>query len=371
MTARIGARTLITAAVAALAAIVGFVWTGFAQHIEHWSANLQIAYLSERRPAQYPHIALVAITDETLKDFPYTQPVDRALLAALVRRLDEAGPAVIGLDFVFDRPTEPDKDRLLAETVRNASSKIVMGALDVRTPSQQRGLTYQSEFLEKTGRPAGHLYFEENYNPLLPNNRVVRYFAEPIEDGLHRDSFSEVLAREYGRDAPFRTRYISWLLPPSNDAETFLTLPAELVLGGDDGLPLRDLVRGRVVIVGGGFTDRDRHLTPLSLRGGERHSGAEIHAQMLAQLLDRRSIRVMPWPLELAIYLSAAALGFWLGRRDRIGHAQLWVRSLGAVAVTAASALIFASAGIVFPITVTLLLLLAGTTFGYHSRRLA
>ena len=95
---------------ATLAVIVGFLLSGLAQGLDHWSTDLQIATLSPRRPAQYPRIALIVITDRTLQDRPYTSPIDRQLIADLVERLDAAGAKVIGLDIVFDRPTEPSKD---------------------------------------------------------------------------------------------------------------------------------------------------------------------------------------------------------------------------------------------------------------------
>ena len=370
MMARRSTERLVHAAVAAVAVAVGFFATGLGPHLEHWSTDLQIAYLSQRPAAQYPKLALVTVSDETLKDYPYTQPVDRKLLADLVSRLDQAGAGVIGLDFVFDRATEPEKDKRLIDAIRGAKTKIVLGALDVRTPTPERNTSFQSEFLAAAGRPVGHLYFEENHNPLLLNNRVVRLFAGPADNSAHRSGFAEVLAREQGQASERRTRYISWLLPPDNQSETFLTLPAELVLSDEAKLPLAELLANKVVIVGGAFADRDRHLTPLSVLNQERASGVVIHAQMVAQLLDRRSIGALSRPLELALLAIAACAGFWLGRRERLRHYGLWLRSVGAVGLTAVGALVFASFGVIFPITLTLLFLLAGTAFGYHSKRI-
>ena len=173
-----------------------------------------------------------------------------------------------------------------------------------------------------------------------------------------------------GHEAKPATPYISWLLPPRNGSETFLTLPAEQVLERAGAtLPLSDLVRDRIVIVGGDFPDRDQHLTPLSAFTSERTSGLFIHAQVLAQLLDGRSIHPLSWPLQLLIVTLAACGGIWFGRRDRFGHRHLWIRSAGVIVLIAISALAFAIFGVIFSITLTLLFLLSGTTFGYYSRR--
>ena len=51
---------------------------------EHVLGDVRTAYLSDRLPSQHPHVAIVSITDDTLKDSKVRQPIDRALLARLV-----------------------------------------------------------------------------------------------------------------------------------------------------------------------------------------------------------------------------------------------------------------------------------------------
>ena len=72
---------------------------------EHWSADLRTKYLSTRPQTQHKRIALVYVTEKTLESHAYTSPTDRQLLADLVRAVDAAKPAVIGFDFIIDRPT--------------------------------------------------------------------------------------------------------------------------------------------------------------------------------------------------------------------------------------------------------------------------
>ena len=354
---------------ATIAVVVGFLLGGLGQGLDHWSTDLQIAYFSVRRTEQYPKIAVVTVSDATLKNHPYTSPVDRQLIGNLVDRLDAAGAKIIGLDFVFDRPTETAKDQSLIESIRNAKAKIVLSALDGRTPLPQRNQEFQADFLARAGRPVGHSYFEENHNLLVPSDRVIRLIALPSPAYPEHRSFAEMLAAADGHDTRPSTPYIAWLLPPKNDSETFMTLLAEQVLDQNaDAVHLPpNIFRDRIVLVGGDFPDRDQHLTPLSITNSQRYSGLSIHAQILAQLLDHRSIGPPALPLEILILIAAACSGIWVGRRDSRGHYLFWVRSVGAHGLIIIATTAFTFLGVIFPVTLTLLFLLAGTTFGYHS----
>ncbi len=65
---------------------------------DHMMGDVRIAFLSDRLPSQHPGVAIVSITDETLKDNKVRQPIDRALLARTVEAVDAAGAQVIGID---------------------------------------------------------------------------------------------------------------------------------------------------------------------------------------------------------------------------------------------------------------------------------
>jgi len=365
-------RSRVYALGAAIAVVVGFLLGGLAQGLDHWSTDLQVAYFSARKPGQDPRIAVVTVGDAALQNHPYTSPVDRRLLADLIDRLDAAGAKVIGIDFVFDRPTEPDKDRKLLESIRKAKAKIVFSALDGRTPLPQMNREFQANFLMQAARPVGHAYFEENYSPLVPSDRVVRLIAPPSPAFPDHRSFAEVLAAADGHDVRPITPYVAWLLPPKNGSETFMTLSAEQILEGNNGpakLPLNDLFRDKIVLIGGDFPDRDQHLTPLSVTKSQRFSGISIHAQILSQLLDGRSIGPPPLPIAVLIFAIAACGGIWIGRRDPLGHYLFWIRSIGILGLMIIATVAFAFLGVIFPITLTLIFLLAGTTFGYQSKR--
>lgn len=331
---------------------------------EHWSADLRTAYLSPTPATQHKRIALVYVSDKTLERFAYVSPVDRQFLADLVRAIDAAEPEAIGLDFVFDRPTEGGKDSALVGALQGARSRIVLGALE--EPLSQQGLLFQDKFLGSTGRSIGHLYVDAHHSSLTVSDHVVRYIADRHGSKFQK-GFAEILAEAAGVHPSHDNHYISWLLPPKDGADNFLTLSAEQVLGLEGPpLPLADLLRGRLVLVGANTFDRDRHVTPLSLASNERYPGLFIHAQILAQHLDGRSLHTLSWRQQFFLLVIAAGFGFWVGRLRRQIH--LVTELVSVILLVAAGVMSFLFFSLIFPYTGVLLAWLAGFTAGHHSR---
>jgi CHASE2 domain-containing sensor protein len=333
---------------------------------EHWSADLRTKYLSTRPPTQHERITLVYVTEKTLASYPYLSPTDRQLLADLVRAIDAAGPAVIGFDFIIDRATEPAKDDALIAALREAKAKVVVGAID-EPRAKGRVKSFQATYLERIRRPVGHIYFYAHHNPLVISDQVVRQMADPLDKHDHQASFAKQVLDAVGAYPEFKSTYISWLLEPRDGSETFQSLPAEQVLGRDGAqLPVKDMLKGKIVLIGGNFTDRDQHLLPLSVVGDARHPGLFIHAQIVAQALDGRSLAVLGFRWELALLAIAAALGYAMGRRMK---QILLVLELGAalvlvlVAVTA-----FWVANLILPYTAILLAGFTGMFVGRYTK---
>jgi adenylate cyclase len=351
---------------------------------EHWSADLRTRYLSRQPDKQHEKIALIEITDVTLQPYPYVSPTDRKLLADLIRIIDSTEPKAIGLDLIFDRDTEPCKDDQLIAAIRGARAPIVLGALDDDLqPERQR--KRQSDFLDRAQRPVGHLYLgEQRENPLIISEHVIRTIAEPSAEQGNRLSFAEVLAGldglhqvDEGRQIAWRLRpkdkterWYSWLSPPASWIETFLTLPAEQVLAQERiKLPIKELLHDRFVLVGGNFSDRDQHLTPLSVADDARSTGLFINAQILAQLLDDDHVYTLQnWFLWGGLLVLVALLGFWTGRRHRSGLLELRSELLSISAFILISIIAFRFGSFIFPFVGAVLAWLAGVSGGHYSR---
>jgi adenylate cyclase len=392
--------------VSALSVLLAFYLIHLPHGPEHWSADLRTKLWSEQLPKQYERIALVEITNTTLESFPYVSPINRHLLAELIKTVDSAGPTAIGLDLIFDRPSEVSNDNELMQAIQSTRAPIVLGAIDDETPTNSPP-TYQKKFLEDAQQRAqsrvrvGHLYLgEERGNPLVVSEHVIRKIAEPSGSQAGRRSFAEVLAKldesphdpvDEGREIAWlrhpkgaKTWY-SWLWSPESDTETFLTLPAELIIAHEkNGPSLPNLLGGKFVLIGGNFPDRDQHLTPMSVWSDERFTGLSIQAQILAQLLRNAHVyelRVLHDhhyfetrnPLtyySLAILIAVFAAGVFAGRRDRSGHSELIIEILGVAVLIVISVVVFAfiRPPYIFPFVSALLAWLAGLAGGHYTR---
>jgi CHASE2 domain-containing sensor protein len=94
--------------------------------------------------ADATEIVVVGITESTLARLPYRSPIDRGFLANLVESLEAAKVREIGLDIVFDRPTESAKDARLRAVLEAASMPIVVASVAPDTqlaPAQRNDLT--------------------------------------------------------------------------------------------------------------------------------------------------------------------------------------------------------------------------------------
>jgi hypothetical protein len=194
---------------------------------EHWTSDWRTVWFSERNATQDESVALVLITEETLAE-PVRIPIDRHLMAKVVRAVASAHPAAIGIDFVFARPTDAAADADLLSAIKDADVPIVLGSVDERMGLPQKQLDYYRNFLADAKRPTGHLYFERRNNLIGISDHVVREMPEGIGG---QKSFAEVLAKYKRKDAELHTRRIAWLLPPRDGSETFYELDAQDLLG--------------------------------------------------------------------------------------------------------------------------------------------
>jgi adenylate cyclase len=336
---------------------------------EHWSADLRTALLSKELDTQHKRIALIYVTDNTLAPFPYTAPTDRQLMADLVRAVDAAGPKAIGIDFILDRPTEPAKDESLLKAIREARAPVVLGAIGDEGPGGERERNFEADFLAKTQRPAGHFFFGDHHQVFVISDNVVRTIAAPNHGSPSRKSLAELLSQADGGHPAARSAYIAWLRPPKDGAETFLTLSAETILGrnGSSPIALGDLLKDKIVLIGGNFFDRDQHLTPFSVISEHRYPGLFVHAQILAQLIDERSLADIGKGWQFLIILVAACVGFWTGRH--VGQGYLFVELASVAGLILIGILAFSYLDLIFPYTGPLLAWLAGASGGHYSRR--
>ncbi len=363
----------------AIVGVLGFVLTYNLVHTpdgpQHWSADRITGWCSTREASQDRRIALIYLTTATLKSLPYSSPVDRGVLAEVVAAADAAGALAIGLDFVLDRQTETAKDDALAAAIRDARAPVVTGVLDERSPPGSFDRQWQDDFLKRSGFPSprlavGHLYFDEPRNRLIISDHVIRAIASPTSLVTYKVSFAEALAKAGGSSGLLKTPQISWLLPPTDGSETFLTLSAEDVIGKGElraALPLKELLDRRIVIIGGNFADRDQHFTPLSVGADTQYPGASVHAQVVAQILDGRALYAPSRRVEIAIGLVVTALGFWIGRREMANRYHRAVEFAAATGLVLTTIGCFLVLNFLFPFTLVFFWGMMGIVAGHYS----
>jgi adenylate cyclase len=285
------------------------LWSPILLRFEHQLGDWRTGLLSDYRPTQHPRLALVLIDESTLRREPYTSPVDRRVLARLVQKLDQLNAKTIAVDFLFYRPTERAKDDELVAALRAAKANVILAAGDERTLLNDEERAYQTEFLARVGRPVGYANIDED------PDEVVRHRLGPKEGGRFPESFATRIAETEGVTGSDPSGRIAWLKRAQNSANAFFDVNASDVLeGGPIASAIGERFKDRIVIVGGAFADRDRHRTPLFDQDGEEGShsihGVYLHAHIVAQLLDGRSINDLPdWPVVFLLCFLGYCLG--------------------------------------------------------------
>lgn len=340
---------------------------------DKWTYDWRTALFSQRAEEQRSDIAVLLIDEEGYETYPVRSPVDRALLAELIRAVDSAGAKAIGIDIILDQATA--KDDILIAAIQEARAPVIMGAIDERSlaaadrfrPALERRLAFQYDMLARIGRPAGHLYFGLEKAQLRIADQTIRIRGTPLPGSRISAGFTDLLADIDGVLPKPASRLISWLLPPSGGAQdtfaTFRLRRHEPVTGAgraEEALPVswRAALANRIVLIGGDFVDRDQHFTPLSVQGGARSPGLLIHAQVLAQILDGRQMHSLSAGGEAIALLLLTLIGVHIAERRQLPR---FAAEGGGLAVLVIIGALAFSSGLVLPTTSLLTAWIAGT----------
>ncbi len=340
---------------------------------DEWTYDWRTLFLSPAAEAPRKDIAIILIDEESMAEYDYVSPVDRGLMATLLTGLDLAQPKVIGLDFIYDRHSEESKTQQLVETLRAIEAPIVFGAIDRRVRGfREENFTYQQNFIAETGRDAGHVFFAREQETLRIGDQVVRYMGEDSPEPPNLPSFAQLIAEKAGLPAHEpATPYIAWQLPPpGDDLFTLFRVPRhEPGSPPDVILPesWRAALKDKIVLIGGDFVARDKHLTPLSILDGARLPGVMVHAQILAQLIDGREILTIGWTSELLLLAAVAFLGYLFSRRWRIKRYD-WILYFAGIALLAGLGIVmFVAYSLIVPSTTLFFAWTLGVTGGHYA----
>jgi adenylate cyclase len=239
-----------------------------------------------------PPVVIAGITPETLARFPYSSPIDRGFLADLIDRLAADHAAAIGLDVLLDRPTEPAKDAALQRAIRRRDVPVVVITLAPETPSPPERRQFLARFVDGARTGTANLArdrFDDMVRIHVPRHPATRQL-----------SFPAGIAAALGVDVPAAPFPIAW--QRARTGRTFPVYPAETV-----ALLPPSWIAGKAVLIGSMVPGSDEHRT-LASAFGPPSFGVEIHAQVLAQLLEGSAHPALPaWIEPLAAAGMAAA----------------------------------------------------------------
>ncbi len=253
--------------------------------LENQVADIRVATLTPPEP-QFDKIIVITITEDTLAGLAYRSPLDRRFLAGLIKTLDLTGVRAIGLDILFDQPTEPAKDAELKAVIEAARAPIVAAWAGKADQLTDRQIAYQNGYLRKSIRALPNLMTDSR-------DGVVRWIfpgrPSQAKGGKTVPGFAGALAAAIGVTyAPGDAQALAYRAGPDARTSPFKIFPAHTV----KFLP-KIWFKDKVVLIGADLPLSDRHRTPFSAvaaRGGieAKAPGVLIHAYGLAQIIEGR-----------------------------------------------------------------------------------
>ncbi|SMF70839.1 adenylate/guanylate cyclase domain-containing protein [Allosphingosinicella indica] len=254
------------------------------------------------RVAQDERMVMVVYTDETLEAVAKRSPLDRKMLADALRAIDAMNPKAIGIDILIDQPQE--EDSLLLETFRQLKTPTYLAfASNATNPDYMR--VWQEEFLTGFLKQSAPGPVRPTSIMLQPDgDNVIRRW--PDQPASLPPLFANALAPGHEAFRAYRGA-IHFPQPKSPEYPVISRLPIDL-FASELAPAMRAQIEGRYVLIGGDIQDLDDYQTPLTRQTGEFMKGLEVHARLLAQMLDGRMPQPIPgWALWIAALGVVAA----------------------------------------------------------------
>jgi adenylate cyclase len=313
-------------------------------------ATIAAPYVDQDR-----RIVMVTYTDETLFATGIRSPIDRAILTRALAAIDTMGARSIGIDILFDSPTSND-DALVAQLRAMQTPTLLATADPASNPNniQFQQAQFLNAFHRRVMTPRTRTASIRLAND---DDNVVRSWPGTRDGGpsLLTVAMARAGVGAIGGAGPRTTRADHYdhfggairFRMPLNSAvtaqdgtevrEVFAKLPIDL-FGDPATAPfLADQIRGAHVLIGGDIVDTDQFETPQTrlpgLAGQEPKPmiGLEVHAHMLAQILDGARARVPTggtlW-LAALLAVAAGAISTLVNRAPWITAAMLVTQAL-------------------------------------------
>lgn len=291
-------------------------------------------------------IIVIEVRDSTLSNFPYISPLDREFLANLIDKLVDSETRAIGIDLIFDQPSETTKDIALKSSLHRARNIVFLPRVHVNKEKAKLQYEFQENFLKGLRETTVVLAKDRN-------DGVVRhYLADDFTNGDRLQQLSAAMAGVQMFEKAGKYRRIFYQSETTGNPHKFKTYPAEAAMV----LPA-EWFRGKYVLIGKNIANIDQFRTPYSSISGEALGvlpGVQIHAHILNQLLSKLEIIEMHWLFKLIAMIIGGLLGAFLV----LQRIDIWKRS---GLVIASIGILLAIGHLVFVKTLVLLPMLSAS----------
>lgn len=317
------------------------------------------------RPDPAP-IVLVGATEADLDRYGW--PLPDGTLAALLRRIDKGGAAVIGVDLYRGQPVAPGVAELNAvwNDLTNVYGiyRVMAGRFQARAPEtlMSNGRAGFSDLLVDPGGVTRRslLFMEQNnenhagFSLVLAAHYLAGLSRCLLSDGSAAGNLMfapcpaegeappsaddgtvvRPLTPDFGGYRDLDARGYQTMVTFPDSAGTYETVAFSAVLEGDPDR-LRVLFEGRIVIIGvAADSVKDIFFTPFSRQGFETlfMFGMELHAHQVAQFLAFGKGTAMPtrslgpWPTNgFVLFWCLAGVMLGLSARHMVANALAWL----------------------------------------------
>ncbi|MEE8392861.1 MAG: CHASE2 domain-containing protein, partial [Rhodospirillales bacterium] len=266
---------------------------------ENWASDLRVTFFNPPAKAQND-IVVLTINEDTLALLPYRSPIDRGFLAGVLIDLKAAGARAVGIDILFDQPTEPEKDQAFLDAVKSMGVPVVVGWTDVETGLTESQYEFQKVYLKDVAAGYSNLFKD------TVDGTVRNLFPGRENDGKYRLGFASMLAEALGHEPPDQSIRIDYRGRPDAETPAFPAFPIHAM----KALPQAWLA-GKVVMIGADLPFGDRHRTPFAAGMGIAKGtfpGVAIQSHILSQIMEGRTAKGTNVTIEIMIAVTLASI---------------------------------------------------------------
>ena len=257
-------------------------------------------------------IAKVVYNDDTLIETRKRSPLDRSVLARALTNIDSMGAKAIGIDILIDQPQDEDAQLVAALRAMKTPTFIAYANNETNKDNiKQRQQEFLDGFIKSLSgtnvRPAS-IRVETDIDNVVRSWPVIQLGLPPI---LSRAMVPDNKALEnYSGSITFRTTKF-------DDRPVFLSLPIDLLANPEVAPAFAELITAKYILIGGDIVDVDQFETPLRLQTAQSMIGLDVHAHMLAQLLDKkRLVAISPsgiWAVAILVIVAGGLTSLLVG----------------------------------------------------------